>query len=221
KRGIVLDFEAEGTRVKADLRFGDFTPIRKTLLKPNIMGWLTYFPNECNHSIISMNHTVSGSISIDERSLEIKDSTGYLEKDWGTSFPREYVWVQANDWDNSSVVFSYATVPILGRYARGFFLVLHHEGEEYRFSSIEGSRISGFSVSQDSFSAVIREKDMEITIKAKQSNPVELSSPERGEMKSHIKESLDGTLELLLKSKGADAISLYSKRATIDVNFVV
>lgn len=219
ERGLVLDFEAEGTMVKADLRFGDFSPIRKSLLKPNIMGWLTYLPNECNHSIISMDHTVSGSISMGDHTWEIMDSAGYLEKDWGTSFPREYVWVQANDWKNSSLVFSYATVPILGRHAKGFFLVLHHEGQEYRLTSIEGSQLTGFKVSQDSFSASLKNKDIKVTLKARQANPVSLSSPVGGEMKSHIKESLDGTLELVLERKGGDGIPLFSERASIDVHF--
>ncbi|ETA80154.1 tocopherol cyclase family protein [Youngiibacter fragilis] len=217
--GMILDFELEGIPVRGDFHFSSFSPIKNSFLKPNIMGWLAYFPNECNHSIISMDHKVTGSIKIGNQSWEMQDARGYIEKDWGTGFPKEYVWVQANDWEKSSVAFSYATVPILGKYAKGFFLVLHHDGKEYRFTSIEGSKLADFNVSNDSFRATVEKKGIRITLKAKQTNPIFLASPVHGEMKSHIKESLDGTLELVLVISGETIISLSTHRASIDVHF--
>lgn len=217
--GMILDFVMDGIPVRGSFSFGSFDLINQSILKPNIMGLLTYFPNECNHSIISMHHKVNGHLQIGSQSWNMRDAVGYMEKDWGTGFPKEYVWVQANDWENSSVVFSYATVPMLGRYAKGFFLVLHHDGKEYRFSSIEGSKLIDFHVSNDSFVATIEKKRIQITLKAKQSNPVSLVSPENGEMKSHIKESLDGTIELTLEIKGQTVVTLASQRASIDVHY--
>ena len=58
--GTVLDVQLpDGERMHADLKFGPFSPIKRSFLKPNIMGWLHFFPNECNHSITSMHHSVS------------------------------------------------------------------------------------------------------------------------------------------------------------------
>ena len=219
EKGIILDFIKDGIPVKGEFSFGKFTKIKQTLLKPNIMGWLTFFPNECNHSIISMDHKVNGNIQIGDQSWKIIDADSYIEKDWGTGFPKEYVWVQANDWKNSSVVFSYATVPALGMYFKGFFLILHHEGKEYRFTSIEGSKITDFHVSTDSFSATIEKKGIRIKLKAKQFNPVLLAAPQKGEMKSKIKESLDGNIELTLELENQKPIKISSKRASIDVHY--
>ncbi len=219
EKGLRLDFEMNNVSVKANLRFSTFAPIKQSFLKPNIMGLLSYFPNECNHAIISMHHKVTGDLQINDQTWKIDNAEGYIEKDWGTGFPKEYVWVQANDWQKSSVVFSYATIPVLGKYAKGFFLVLHHEGKEHRFSSIEGSKLTSFSVSQDSFNATIKKKGISITLKAKQFNPVALASPINGEMKSHIKESLDGTLEISLKIENQLDVFLSSQRASIDVHF--
>ncbi len=217
--GMRLDFEMDGISVRGNFQFSSFSPIKQSILKPNIMGFLTYFPNECNHSIISMNHKVTGELQIGNQSWKIQNAVGYIEKDWGTGFPKEYVWAQANDWKESSVVFSYATVPILGKFARGFFLVLHHDGKEYRFSSIEGSKLTDFHISKDSFRATIKKRGIRLTLRAKQSNPIALASPEQGEMKSKIKESLDGTLEITLEIKNQNIITLYSERASIDVHF--
>jgi hypothetical protein len=217
--GMLLDFEMDKIPVLGDLHFSSFSTIKQSILKPNIMGWLTYFPNECNHSIISMNHKVNGDLQIGNQSWKIKDAVGYIEKDWGTGFPKEYVWAQANDLEESSVVFSYATVPMLGKYSKGFFLLLHYDGKEYRFSSIEGSKLTDFNVSKDSFTATIKKRGIRLTLKAKQSNPVALSSPEYGEMKSQIKESLDGTLEIILEIKNQSVVTLSSQRASIDIHF--
>src|SRR5690606_32992041 len=119
--GMHLDFEMDDIAVFGDFQFGNLSPIQVSLLKPNIMGWLSYFPNECNHAIISMDHKVSGSLHFGNQTFQISDADGYIEKDWGTGFPKEYVWLQANDWPHSAVVFSYATVPMLGKHAKGFF----------------------------------------------------------------------------------------------------
>lgn len=219
ERRMILDFELDGIPVKGDFHFSILSPINHSFVKPNIMGWLAYFPNECNHSIISMEHKVTGNLQIGNQIWEMQDAKGYIEKDWGTGFPKEYVWLQANDWEKSSVVFSYATVPILGKYAKGFFLVLHHEGKEYRFTSIEGSKLADFHVSSDSFTATVVKKGIRITLRAKQTNPIFLASPVLGEMKSHIKESLDGSLELELEIKGEAITRLSTHRASIDVHF--
>ena len=219
QKGILLDFVMNGVPVQGEFCFGNFSPIKQSILKPNIMGWLTFFPNECNHSIISMYHKVTGNIQIGNQSWKIQDADGFIEKDWGTGFPKEYVWIQANEWKKSSVVFSYATVPILGKHAKGFFLVLHHDGKEYRFTSIEGSKLTDFHVSKDSFNATVEKKGVRIKLKAKQFNPVALAAPKHGEMKSHIKESLDGTIELTLEIKNQMPVTLSSQRASIDVHF--
>ncbi len=219
KDGMTLDFVMKGIPVKGTLHFGDFSPINRSLLKPNIMGWLTYLPNECNHSIISMHHTVKGRLQIGDRSWVLQDADAYIEKDWGTGFPKEYVWVQASDRGKTSVVFSYATVPMLGQYAKGFFLVLHHEGEEYRFSSIEGSKILDFDVSEDAFSVTIQKRGIRLTLQAEQFNPVSLASPAHGEMSSRIKESLDGKIELELERDERMIVHFSSQRASIDVHF--
>lgn len=219
EKGMILDFENDGVLVKGKFSFGEFTPIKTSFLKPNIMGWLTYFPNECNHSIVSMHHRVNGNLNIGESTWSFKEAHGYIEKDWGTSFPKEYVWAHANGWEDSSFVFSNATVPVLGKFAKGFFLVLQHKGKEYRFSSIEGARMLKFEVTHDAFKAKVKKGKFIVTIEAKQNNPVALASPIKGEMRAHIKESLDGTIEIVMKLKGNEIIRLSSDRASIDVHF--
>ena len=219
KEAMQLDLMLGDKPVRGEFTFSALSTIRSSLLRPNIMGILTFLPNECNHAIISMHHKVNGRLQMGEKTWVIEEAQGYMEKDWGTGFPQEYVWLQVNDWPDSSVVFSYATVPMLGKYAKGFFAVVLHKGCEYRFSSIEGSKLTDFHVTKDAFKATIVKKDFLLHLDAKQFNPVALASPIQGEMKAHIKESLDGTMELKLEKKGERIIQLSSLRASIDVHF--
>ena len=144
-----------------------------------------------------------------------------MEKDWGTGFPEEYVWLQDNSWQGSSVVFSYASVPMLGKHRKGFFLLLHHNGIEYRFSSIEGSKMLDFKATAEAFEATIKKGKLVLNLKAEQLNPVELASPNSGEMKGRIKESLDGRIKLTLDEKNIRAVELESERASIDIHLKI
>jgi len=105
------NLHAEGT-----LEFGPFTPIRKSVLSPNIMGFFVYFPGmECYHGIVSMNHTLRGKLEINHEEIDFNDGKGYIEKDWGTSFPKKYIWIQCNNFENNdtSMFFSAADIPFI------------------------------------------------------------------------------------------------------------
>lgn len=217
--GMRLDIDTEDLQVRGEFSFSDFSQIRTSFLKPNIMGWLSFLPNECNHSITSMKHEASGNLQINDLSWQIESADTYMEKDWGRGFPSQYVWAQANDWENSSFVFSYASVPMLGKYKKGFLMVLQHEGQEYRFTTIEGGKMVKFTATDDSFDAIISKGKLKMSIHAKQSHPVPLASPDNGEMKAKIKESIDGVIEIVLRDKDKTIIELKTQRASIDVHF--
>lgn len=219
KNKMHLDINFEDLKVFGDFKFSEFQEIKKSLLKPNIMGFLSFFPNECNHSITSMHHFINGFVNINDNEFNIQNANGYIEKDWGTSFPQKYVWAQANDKSKNSVVFSYATVPMLGKYAKGFFLVFHIDNKEYRFSTIEGSKLVSFENDDKSFKAVIKKKNLELEIYSRQYNPVDLRSPNQGQMRNLIKESLDGEMKVILKDKNKVIKEFSSNRASIDIHF--
>lgn len=42
---------------------------------------------ECNHDIVSVNHDLRGRISVNRNVIEFDGGKGYIEKDWGVSFP--------------------------------------------------------------------------------------------------------------------------------------
>lgn len=50
----------------------------------------------CNHGIVSMKHQITGHMVIKGLDLYFKEDSGYIEKDWGRSFPKRYIWLQGN-----------------------------------------------------------------------------------------------------------------------------
>ena len=81
------------------------------------MGPFAYFPfMECFHGVLSMKHRVSGSIVVNSKELIFNNGIGYIEKDWGRSFPKRYLWLQCNDFstEETSIMVSIADIPFLG-----------------------------------------------------------------------------------------------------------
>lgn len=221
-QGTVVDVELSGgERMKAELQFGPFSPIKQSFLKPNIMGWLHYFPNECNHSITSMHHTIDGVVTRGSQKHKIREGHGYIEKDWGTSFPSRYVWAQANDLVFPNFVFSYATVPMLGKGATGFFLLIQDGEDEYRFSTIERSRIEVVEITERGFRFRVRKGRLRVELSGEQANPIQLAAPHKGAMKNKIKESLDGKITLMLYEGDTLITSLNSEHGSIDIHHPV
>jgi hypothetical protein len=56
-------------------------------------GWYSFMRfMECYHGIIVVDADAEGTVNGEFRSGE----RFYLEKDWGTSFPRSWIWLQSN-----------------------------------------------------------------------------------------------------------------------------
>ena len=41
----------------------------------------------------------SGTLSIDGKALDLEGGRAYVEKDWGSKFPKTWVWIQANHFE--------------------------------------------------------------------------------------------------------------------------
>lgn len=215
---IKINIEEPELRIFGELKYTKLKGLKKTFFQPNIMGFFSYFPkNECNHHIVSVEHEVSGTLVINNKIVDFEKGKGYIEKDWGTSFPKEYIWLQCNNFDHSKelqLTFSYATIPYLNFSFKGFFISLFIGDKEYRFATYNFSKIKKIKIYNNSFEVFIKKRNIEVSIKASFDKSRELFSPKKGEMKNKIKEGLKGEIELSFKdyknniavfSKGKDA----------------
>ncbi|NLJ30999.1 MAG: hypothetical protein GX424_05280 [Clostridiales bacterium] len=150
-RGIRVDLDTKAIRCRGWLRYGPLTPPES-----DVMGPFRFVPFlECSHGVLSMKHSLTGSLEINGRQVDFGGGTGYMEKDWGSSFPKRYLWVQCNRFPEStvSVMASIADVPFAGLSFRGCIALVRYRGREYRFATYRGVQIvrcgrSGFVVKQ-------------------------------------------------------------------------
>ena len=168
---------------------------------PNIMGPFTYIPNmECNHGVVSMSHLVNGQLQINNETWSFNQDKGYIEKDWGTSFPKRYIWIQGNHFkdSNTSFMLSLAHIPFLGFSFEGLIAQLNTSNKNYRFATYTGTFRSKIIKNNTSFTFMIKRGFYRLKVVAIMDDRIDLVSPKNGLMQNTIKEGLGGNIKLSL-----------------------
>lgn len=199
---IFLSLESPKLKVEGTLIYSKLTYLKKTFLNPNIMGYLSYIPKlECNHHIISMGHKIKGSLLLNNEKINFDDGIGYSEKDWGSSFPSEYIWIQCNNFNHSSIklALSVARIPFLGFSFRGFFCSLFIDQKEYRFATYNRAKLKIDSASEKYTSISFKKGDITLDVIANIDEVQSLSSPKKGIMNQSIKEGLSASVSILFR----------------------
>jgi len=183
ERGVKLHIESEDISISGNIKYGELTPI-----KYDIMGPFAAIPcMECNHGVISLYHELNGEIIINNDIINFDGGRGYIEKDWGCSFPKSYLWIQCNDFkdDKCCIMASIADIPFMGLNFKGCVCIVHYKGEEYRFATYNGVRILDY----DNKSLILKRGKCKLKIEIESEEPQKLLAPNRGEMSRTIHEN--------------------------------
>lgn len=204
--GIAVNLNGVNIRVSGELTFSNCIAPPATRWSPTVMGPFSYIPGmECIHSVISLTHGIEGSLQINGRAVDFTGGKGYLEKDWGSSFPRRYIWMQSNNFEgDTSLFFSWADIPYLGIHFHGYIAHLYHQGEHYRYATYTCGACR-LEIQGREAEIVLTNRDSELRISALQAAGAELIAPHRGQMVHTIKEGLYGTLSFCLKRRGENS----------------
>ena len=182
---------------------------KSVLGAPGIMGWYSFVPfMECSHGILSMDHRLEGQLKIaldgPEQTVDWSGGKGYIEKDWGRSFPRAYIWMQSNHFPGegrASLMASVAHIPWLTSHFIGFISGFQLENRLFRFATYTGAR-KYLSLHDPSLELVFKQPHQELRIFATQAQGTALISPLHGEMTGKVNESLQATLQVELLENG-------------------
>lgn len=183
ERGCVLDVDREELQLKGALHFYDLTP-----LKGDIMGPFRHVPfMQCNHGILSLAHGVSGRLLLNGRLLRFDHDLGYIEKDWGSSFPKEYFWTQCNwrHWGNCCVMMSVAHIPFLGSSFTGVIALVYYGGKQYRLATYSGVKILTYNAEE----VALQQGHFMLQAQLLEQEPQKLKAPQLGGMNRMIHES--------------------------------
>lgn len=201
---VVVKLLDEKINIEGTLELGAFTSIETSILMPNIMGLFAYIPKmECYHGVISMNHRVNGILKINDEEIDFSKGKGYIEKDWGTSFPKEYVWIQCNNFKNesTSVFASIANIPFLKKSFTGFICNLLLDGKQYRFATYNNSKQRIENIANGNVKLVFENTKARLNIEATSKIIGKLIAPQNGKMQTIVEEELSGEIRISLYSK--------------------
>ena len=209
-RGMSLDIDGAGVRVKGELTFGPWRPWPVRLLSPGIMGRYRFVPRmECYHGVCSLDHEVNGSLLIDGVSVAFDGGRGYAEKDWGRSFPSSWIWAQSNHFDRpgTSVTISVAKIPWMGSAFVGSVAGVLLDGELYRFTTYTGAHLTAFESWTGGARLTLEDRGFVLTAELDGATAAPLKAPAHGSMVARADESLDATIRVRLMRR-ADGATL-------------
>ncbi len=203
-REMRLDINNDRYKMTGRLTFHKIVAFPKSLKRPGIMGPYTFVPlMECNHGIINIHHEISGRLSILGNTADFSGGYGYIEKDWGRSFPETWIWLQSNHFgaDDITVMFSAAKIPWMGRSFPGFISFIRIKGRILLFATYTGAKIIDLTYRDDQLEIVLEDWRYRMEIRAKHSEGEILKAPKNGLMDHEILESISAVVHVTLSDK--------------------
>lgn len=201
---IFLDLNNSSLKINGELNFENLIHWPKTLISPGIMGWYTWVPfMECYHGIVSLNHSIQGSLNINDKKVDFSNGKGYTEKDWGKSFPEAWIWCQSNHFstENVSVTGSIAIIPWITKPFLGFIFGLWHKNKLYRFTTYTGTKLIHLEMEESKIQSVFEQKELTLEIIINRTNGGFLQAPKINGMTHQISETMNSTVEVKLSQK--------------------
>jgi hypothetical protein len=219
---IHLDINNKDISIQADLEYASHIYLESTFLCPSIMGYFSYFPDmECNHGILSMKNNVHGQVIIDGVPHSMDNAAGYIEKDWGESFPKAWIWLQGNVSEThpeSSFMCSVASIPLGVFSFTGFIGIIDTGERQYRFATYNSSKIAYIIKKDKGVELLIKRKDQSIKIAAYTESFDTLIAPTRNGMDRELYESVSGEIDVELIQNGKTIFEAHYRGCGIEVS---
>ncbi|MEG2349261.1 MAG: tocopherol cyclase family protein [Hungatella sp.] len=196
--GIAVDLVTEDFYVRGALSYGPLTPPQTDL-----MGPFQYLPfMQCNHGVLSLSHTLCGVLDVNGTPINFSSGSGYIEKDWGSSFPQSYLWTHG-DWlapsgSPCSVMLSIAHIPIGAAHFTGCIASVYCENREYRLATYRRVSILEYTSKR----VVLKQGNLRLSITCLQTDAHPLAAPVSGTMSRTILESVSGSVRYHFTENG-------------------
>ncbi|MFZ9388745.1 MAG: tocopherol cyclase family protein, partial [Chitinophagaceae bacterium] len=190
--------------LRGELLFSGNIPWPKPIYSPGIMGPYSFAPfMECYHGIVSMDHTVKGSLEYNKELIGFGKGRGYIEKDWGRSFPSAYFWLQTNHFSEPGISLkaSVAKIPWIRGSFTGFIAGLWLKDRLIRFTTYNGSVLKHSFANENRVELVLENRAFRLEINARRDQATTLASPISGLMDGRIEESMTSLIHTRLLDK--------------------
>jgi len=207
--------------LSGELRIHETNAWPKMLGAPGIMGWYSFVPfMQCYHGVVSLHHHFEGQLDVYGAAADFTGGKGYIEKDWGRSFPACWIWSQCNHFDGAvpvSVMASVAKIPWLGRFFIGFIVGFLYGERLFRFATYTGAHMKAGIEGNTIHLAFKNKQGQQLDITAHQAAGSDLRSPLSGTMTGKVNESMKAVLEVALYDGGKLVYSGAGRNAGLEL----
>ena len=192
----LIRIETNGLSIELNLKNTD--PFRTF---KNSMGYTYFIPNlPCYHSVLNSAQSVSGEIKHQGQCYTLDHEMGYLEKNWGTTFPESYFWVHAVDPNNTaiSLLFSRAKIVWLGKTYVKHVGYLCFDGQHIELRGLKNFTVSNSNISPENRSIQIRSASAQLDLSLAYGRQVVFNGPKDGALSRTIHHQTDAKVEVSL-----------------------
>ncbi len=201
KQGVSLDLKTDTLQLQGELQYDTLQPWPVTRFFPGIMGPYAFTPRmECNHGLLSFDHNVQGQLRYQQATLDFTDGRGYIEKDWGRSFPSSYVWMQSNHFEHPGISLSasVANIPWGPTRFRGFIIGFWQDGKLHPFATYTGARLDFLRVSDQEVHLAVQNRRLRLEIRANRVQGGLLHAPYGHAMQERVSETMNAEVSVRL-----------------------
>ena len=189
-----IDFSIQG-----DLYFCNIMKYPTTFFRKGVMGPFLLLPGmECYHDIINIQHRIIGHLKVSGKTVDFSGGIGYIEKDWGRSMPKTWLWFQSNHFqpDDVSLVFNVAKVPFLGGSFMGFIVMFRYRDRIFMFTTYSGASISRMYQKNDKIKITVQDCRFRLDLSIAYVDGGVIKAPIDGQMSRNITECMNAVVKV-------------------------
>lgn len=199
KSRIRLNLHGDNLSLQGDLYFCNILEYPRTCIHPGVMGPFLYIPcMECYHDIITIQNEIIGHLKISGKTVDFTGGIGYIEKDWGHSMPRTWVWCQCNHFqpDDVSLSISIGKIPFLWGSFIGFIALFRYKERIFMFTTYSGAKLVKIFHCNNKLRITFRDCRFRLSLNIVYADGGAIMAPVNGQMNRNITESVNAVVKV-------------------------
>lgn len=232
--GINLNLSNSDLDIRGHISFKNLVRWKDSKVNPGSMGFYNYLPfMECYAQVSAVDGQISGKLIINNELIDYNGGKVYIEKNWGKSFPIEWLWIQSNNFkDNrATLTCSIGQIPFPIKDFRGFLIGLTIDNIFYKFTTINRSKLT-INYHKSGVEVISTYKNLRLYIKTytNKDDFILCYGPKSGVMSPYVRETLIGKVymkiddiicdQILYEGFGLNAGIEYGGTLMDKVNFI-
>ncbi len=210
--GINLSIVTSQQNMRGSLNFSNLLNWQDKIYSPGSMGPFNFIPfMQCYSQVCVMDMDISGQLTINGTVHNFNNGKGYIEKNWGNSFPISWIWIQSNNFSHpkTSLSCSIGHIPFWFTDFRGFLVGFYASGVFYQFTTMNGSTIKIEEKNNNvKINLINKTHTLKIQTESDSDSFILCKGPRNGKMIPLVNECLTGKVHVQLFENRSNKIIL-------------